>query len=323
MCDLIRDRIWDSPEVEWWYAQNVLLFSRQQMGAFEPATNGAESRWPALRRVHPGLFTSTVEYMWRLVRHREAELDASRAELAAASAALTRQCADVAAATERLEREREKAARTRAQLATLTADLQVERATVASLRKRACRVAGEAAVLRDARVMRVARWLRGDEDLWERVPAESAALKRDAIRYGFRKKGYALRQSANLQRGGIVYPLDIRVNGARGVALQIVVAVPGCGGVIGAELISPSNKVVTRGTLSLDFVTGQVPAVIKFQPTDVSGPDWRLRVFVKDSPSPVRILEFQRYRLPIARSLTRRPFCSIMVSSEAGTEPKK
>jgi SAM-dependent methyltransferase len=322
MCDLIRDRIWDSPEVEWWYAQNIFLFSRQPLASVESAPNGAVSRWPALRRVHPRLFTSTVEYMWSVVRHREAELDASRAESAAASSALTRQRADVASATERLERQRKKAARTRAQLATLEAELKAERATVASLRTRACRIAGEAAALRDARVMRIARWLRGDEDLWERLPAESV-MKRDAIGYGFRGKGYALRQSTNLQRGSIEYPLDIRVHGARGVALLIAVAVPGCGGVIGAELISPSNKVVTRGKLSLDLVTGQVPAVIKFEPTDVSGRGWRLRVFVKNSPSPVRILEFQRSRLPIARSLTRRPFCSIVVSSNAGKKPQK
>jgi SAM-dependent methyltransferase len=323
LCDCIRDRIWDSPDVECWYAQNILLFSRQQVAAPAPGSIGAKSRWPALRRVHPRLFSSTVEYMWSLVRHREAETDTSRAELAAASAALNRQGAEMSAAMERLERERDKAARTRAQLATLVAELEAERATVASLRKRACRVAGEAAVLRDARVMRVARWLRGDKDLWERLPAESAELRRDAIRYGFRRKGYALRESVNLQRGGIEYSLDIDVKGARGVALQIAVAVPGCGGVIGAELISPSNKIVTRGKLSLDLVTGGVPAVIKFQPTDVSGRGWRLRVFVKKSPSPVRILEFQRYRLPTARSLTRRPFCSIAVSSKTGRELKK
>jgi SAM-dependent methyltransferase len=323
LCDSIRDRIWDSPDVEWWYAQNILLFSRQQMATPEPAPNGDRPRWPALRRVHPRLFTSTVDYMWSLVHHCEAEIDASRAQLAAASAELNRQRGEVAAAAKRREREREDVARSRAQLATLEAELQVERATITSLRKRACRVAAEAAVLRDARVMRVARWLRGDQDLWERVPHESAALKRDAVRYGFWRKGYALRESANLQRGAIVYPLDIEVKGARGVTLQVVVAVPGCGGVIGAELISPSNKVVTRGTLSLNLVKDRLPALINFQPTDVSGRDWRLRVFAEESPSPVRILEFQRYWLPIARSLTRRPFCSIAVSSKAGKERRK
>ncbi|PWT85165.1 MAG: hypothetical protein C5B57_03445 [Blastocatellia bacterium] len=190
--------------------------------------------------------------------------------------------------------------------------LLAEREAVASARARACRVAAEAAALRDSRVMRVARWLRGDLDLWERVPAESAVLKRDAIQYGFRRNGYALRESVNLQRASIVYPLPVRLNSARGVALQVAVAVQGCGGVIGVELISPSNEVVTRGTLSLDLVSDQLPTVIQFKPTDIGGDGWGLRVFITDSPSPVRILEFQRYIVPIQRALFRRPFCSIV-----------
>jgi SAM-dependent methyltransferase len=318
MCDFVRDHIWDNPDVEWWYAQNILLFSRQHLPVpVEPALVVAKPGWRALSRVHPRLFTSTIQYMGRVVREREAQLDQTRTEL---GAALNRQRAEVAAATDRLERERTEAARARAELRALKAELarrqsnwEVDRGAVASLRKRACRTAAEAAALRDSRVMRVARWLRGDEDLWGRVPDKSAVLKRDAIQYGFRRKGYALRQSANLQRGGIVYPFPVRVNGARGVALQVAVAVPGCGGVIGAELISPSNDVVTRGKLSLDLVSGQAPTVIQFGPTDVDGHGWRLRVFVAGSPSPVRILEFQRLRLPIPRSLVRRPFCSIVV----------
>jgi hypothetical protein len=33
MFDYIRNRIWDSPDVEWWYAQNILLFSRAHIPA--------------------------------------------------------------------------------------------------------------------------------------------------------------------------------------------------------------------------------------------------------------------------------------------------
>jgi 2-polyprenyl-3-methyl-5-hydroxy-6-metoxy-1,4-benzoquinol methylase/uncharacterized coiled-coil protein SlyX len=210
-------------------------------------------------------------------------LEQSRAEVGATAAERDRYRVEVAAPTHRIERET------------------------------ACRVAAEAAALRDSRVMRVARWLRGDPDLWERVPAELAALKRDAIQYGFRRRGYALRESVNLQSGGIIYPFPVRLNGVRGVALQVAVPAPGCGGVIGAELIAPSNDVVTRGTLSLDVVSDQMPTVIQFGPTDLGDNGWGLRVFVADSPSPVRILEFQRYWLPIQRALVRRPFCSIVV----------
>src|SRR5262245_37997923 len=42
-CDVIRDRIWDCADLECWYAQNILLFSRQQLAAVEPGPDGAES----------------------------------------------------------------------------------------------------------------------------------------------------------------------------------------------------------------------------------------------------------------------------------------
>src|SRR5262249_17127148 len=157
--------------------------------------------------------------------------------------------------------------------------------TIASLRERALRAADEAAAVRDSRAMRVARWFRGDLDLWEQLPTESV-LKRDAMRYGFRRNGFALRESHNLQVRAIdypLYPLPLPLNGVGGVALQVAVAVPGCGGVIGAELVSSSNDVVTRGTLSLDLVSDQAPALIEFAPTDVGVNGWRLRIFVEAS----------------------------------------
>jgi hypothetical protein len=263
-----------------------------------------------------------------------AELDGHRVEVSRLTGLLEQCRAEVGPATQRLEEERAQTAHVQAELVSMRADLErerarsgdtiagqqvslvTERAAVASLRERACRVAAEAAALRDCRAMRVARWLRGNPDRWESVPVESAVLKRDSIQYGFRRAGYALRESVNLQGSSLVYPLyplPAPVSGARGVALQVAVAVPGCGGVIGAELISPSNDVVTRGTLSLDVVSDHAPTVIQFEPTDLGVAGWQLRVFVAESPSPVRILEFQRCRLPIQRMLLRRPFCSIVV----------
>jgi SAM-dependent methyltransferase len=263
-----------------------------------------------------------------------AELDRHRVDVNRVTALLEQCRAEVGVGTERLEQARAETAHAQAELASISAELAreraqsgdtiagqqaslvTERAAVASVRERACRVAAEAAALRDCRSLRVARWLRGSPDLWESLPAESALLKRDAIQYGFRRSGYALRESLNLQRHSLVYPLyplPGPLRAARGVAIQIVVAVPGCGGLIGAELISPSNDVAARGTLSLDVVSDHAPTVIEFEPTDLGVAGWQLRVFVADSLSPVRILEFQRYLVPIQRTLARRPFCSLVV----------
>jgi len=290
----------------------------------------------ALEASQTGLSETTAE----LDRHRVEVgrvtdlLEQRRAETARVTGLLEQCRAEVGVGTERLEQARAETAYAQAELASMNAELArqraqseetiagqqaslvTERAAVSSVRERACRVAAEAAALRDCRSLRVARWLRGSPDLWESLPAESALLKRDAIQYGFRRSGYALRESLNLQGHSLVYPLyplPAPLRAARGVALQVVVAVPGCGGVIGAELISPSNDVATRGTLSLDVVSDDVPTVIEFEPTDLGVAGWQLRVFVANSLSPVRILEFQRYLVPIQQTLARRPFCSLVV----------
>ena len=97
----------------------------------------------------------------------------------------------------RLERERVKWER---KIARKELALLEERRAVASMRENVYRVAAEAAALRDSRAIRVARWLRGEPDLWERVPARLAALKHDAIKYGFRRNGYALRGELGTSR---------------------------------------------------------------------------------------------------------------------------
>jgi SAM-dependent methyltransferase len=80
--DCIRDCIWDNPDVECWYAQNILLYSQRPIPApTDPALVAAQARWPGLSRVHPRQFIGSIEYMRRLVHDREAEIERLRAEL--------------------------------------------------------------------------------------------------------------------------------------------------------------------------------------------------------------------------------------------------
>ena len=56
--DCIRKRIWENEAVEWWYAQNTLLFVRADALESHPALQAEQARTdPAqLRLVHPGQF---------------------------------------------------------------------------------------------------------------------------------------------------------------------------------------------------------------------------------------------------------------------------
>lgn len=53
--DAIRPRVWTDPTVEFWYAQNAILYVRRDRLADYPALEGAGSTWP-LRMVHPRLY---------------------------------------------------------------------------------------------------------------------------------------------------------------------------------------------------------------------------------------------------------------------------
>jgi SAM-dependent methyltransferase len=53
--DCIREALWNRPEVEWWYAQNTILFAREEVAARRPQLR-ARSREPVLPLVHPRLY---------------------------------------------------------------------------------------------------------------------------------------------------------------------------------------------------------------------------------------------------------------------------
>lgn len=82
--DCIRTRIWDNPDVECWYAQNMLLFACQVIAELprRPSAPG-EARWPGLSRVHPRQFIGSIEYMQGLLQERDADLIRLRAEFEA------------------------------------------------------------------------------------------------------------------------------------------------------------------------------------------------------------------------------------------------
>lgn len=53
--DAVRPRVWDDPTVEFWYAQNAILYVRRDRLADYPKLAGAGSDWP-LRLVHTRMY---------------------------------------------------------------------------------------------------------------------------------------------------------------------------------------------------------------------------------------------------------------------------
>ncbi|WP_323990744.1 methyltransferase domain-containing protein [Nguyenibacter sp. L1] len=64
--DILRDRFWSSPDVKWWYAQNMLVFVREDSEAFTRFPADALDR--PLARIHPSAWLATILYHWRPYR---------------------------------------------------------------------------------------------------------------------------------------------------------------------------------------------------------------------------------------------------------------
>ena len=73
--DHLRETLWAKPDLEWWYAQNVLVFVREDSGAYDLASAVAPRSCTALSRVHPGAWLSRILNEWQPqpadVRQRE------------------------------------------------------------------------------------------------------------------------------------------------------------------------------------------------------------------------------------------------------------
>ena len=69
--DIIRPLIWDSPQVNWWYQQNMLVFSKTPLADHVPSTN-------YISFIHPRHFNQKVNYIHEMdmqIREKSAELE--------------------------------------------------------------------------------------------------------------------------------------------------------------------------------------------------------------------------------------------------------
>lgn len=61
--DVLRPRLWEREECEWWYLQNVLLFARRGSASWSLASSlGAPQTAPPMSLVHPRVLPHVVKY---------------------------------------------------------------------------------------------------------------------------------------------------------------------------------------------------------------------------------------------------------------------
>ena len=81
--DWLRNRFWTHPDVDWWYAQNVLMFARAGSAAAAMLPSESLVATGSLARVHPETFLVNLLSLFRV--HRKAALDEERIDYHAVS----------------------------------------------------------------------------------------------------------------------------------------------------------------------------------------------------------------------------------------------
>jgi SAM-dependent methyltransferase len=74
--DNLRPKVWDNPAVDWWYAQNVLLFARIDTASYATMHGAAAPTFKPMSLVHPRMHGAVSS--WYEDKLRELEQDINR-----------------------------------------------------------------------------------------------------------------------------------------------------------------------------------------------------------------------------------------------------
>lgn len=117
---------------------------------------------------------------------------------------------------------------------------------------------------------KVTRWMNrilATSTAWQDISPPFQQLKDDSLIFNKRLKGYRLQPSVNLQRIPFVrYPLDLNRPNLTGILLAPIVDLPLTNGVIGIEIVSPSNSIVTQHVVPANQIDESVPIRFDFSP---------------------------------------------------------
>jgi SAM-dependent methyltransferase len=173
------------------------------------------------------------------------------------------------------------------------------RLAIGGMREAAMRTAGQLDLLLRSRLVALyRRFFWGHDDLWPHLSPAFLPLKQSLLARELHARGFRLALGPNLQ---IVpfreYPLQAPFGGPATISVALIVDVPGGSGEIGVEIVSPDERIVAHVQIPLAATSADCLRSIAV-PEIAVGQErgWRVRLFARDSDSPVRPVEFQKRR---------------------------
>lgn len=147
--------------------------------------------------------------------------------------------------------------------------------------------------------------LHPQNDLYDVLPPGFQTIKDDPLMLSYRKRGFVLARSCNLQDVAFLsYRINVEGSSLRAILLSLVVEEPKARGVVAVDVASEKTQIITITRMPVSLIESDKPAEFFFEPPLQPG-KYYIRVFSKNLNVPVYILEFSKYRL------IRKLFCGL------------
>jgi SAM-dependent methyltransferase len=183
-----------------------------------------------------------------------------------------------------------------------------------ALRNKTQRLSHELELSRNRRVVRWLDRFFNTSNLSNDISPAFQQLNDDSLIFSKNLKGFRLQSSINLQQVPFLqYPIDVGRSGLQGILLAPILNLTLLQGMLGIEIISPANTIVTQNLIPATQINEYEPTRFDFAPIHNSdqGRFW-LRVFVREVDGPIRIFEWRQYPIFGLGPLQTRAFCGFI-----------
>ncbi|OGP75038.1 MAG: hypothetical protein A2V86_05690 [Deltaproteobacteria bacterium RBG_16_49_23] len=164
---------------------------------------------------------------------------------------------------------------------------------------------------------KITRWVNrffNKSDLRNDISPAFQQLKDDSFIFGENLNKFRLQPSVNLQRVPFVYyPLELKRANLQGILLAPIMDLLSMNGVLGVEIVSPTDSIVAQAFVPISQIDDSGPTSFDFSaiPNTDQGRFW-LRVFVRDTDTPVRVFEWRKYPVFGLGRLQTKAFCGFI-----------
>jgi len=199
-------------------------------------------------------------------------------------------------------------------------DLAHARADLAQILEKSRTAVFELDAFRHSKIAKFFKRFLDRSDFRDKISPTFQQLKDDSLIFNAGMQAYRLQPSINLTRIPFLqYSLDVHLPNLKGILLAAIPDLPMRNGVIGVEIVSPSNKIVTQSTVMANEVDETIPVRFDFDTIKDSGNGpFYLRVFTKEIETPVRIFEWRKYKLFGLGPLRTKAFCGFVFEGAGG-----